>query len=294
MKQFPLFLLLMGFSISSSAQTALVESHSKFSKLLSQVESEHEQADMSYKINQMESMIKRGLIKWEDYDLEQDDFDSWRETTANITAEKIKNNCQKGLINYRQVELENEDLSDTQIYKHAVKHNVSLSVLSEAQAQEIFNILRAHKRTLAHEEYGNGCESRAHKMALIMDLLCVNSGKAFVESENIQLEGHSWGWTYHVAPVVLVASSEGVKPYIMDPSIFDKAVELGTWMHELSKMNPENQYDISFTNKYILRPYEKDLQKDEYDLKSRWQAEYTILKRKMLRLFRPLIGPLKK
>lgn len=71
------------------------------------------------------------------------------------------------------------------------------------------------------------------EMALIMDRMCLKSIKAFVRG-TIYLTSEKIKWELHVAPALLVRLNNGkITPYIIDPSLYTKAVSLTEWASKL-------------------------------------------------------------
>lgn len=268
-------------------------SEAEFRQLLNFVRSEFKQQNVNAQIAQMEKIVASENIDIESYGLGRGIFDYWRFETSKVAIKKIVKSCQSSLVNYSSLRITSDLYKSDDYIKYNVKEN-NLSVLSHQKAQEVFQILKGQEKTLVFSEYGNRCESRAHKMSMLMDELCINSGKVFIESEKIQLEGHSWSWSYHVAPTVLVETENSIETYVMDPAMFDMAVPLDVWVSELRKMHYYNTYYVTLTNKYVLFPSGKNSNPTEYQMPVEESLEYRILKGRLLRFIRYFLGPLKR
>ncbi len=87
----------------------------------------------------------------------------------------------------------------------------------------------------------DGCYARAHKMCWILNntyhyathkiFSFANSG-----SDQLSVQCQKWGgccvrWWYHVAPLVNIKTTTGVKAFVFDPAMFDQPVLLATWLH---------------------------------------------------------------
>lgn len=87
----------------------------------------------------------------------------------------------------------------------------------------------------------DGCYARAHKMCYILNnkyhysthkvFSFANSG-----SDVLSVQAQKWGgccvnWWYHVAPLVNIKTTTGVKAFVFDPAMFDQPVLLSAWLH---------------------------------------------------------------
>lgn len=109
----------------------------------------------------------------------------------------------------------------------------------------------------------DGCYARAHKMRQIMDMkygygcrkifsyegdhgyLAVDAGDCCVY------------WWYHVAPYVRVLTPEGIKEFVMDPSMFDHVVTADEWTgaQENLSCSPDAEFGhMEITPGYIYAP----------------------------------------
>jgi hypothetical protein len=108
----------------------------------------------------------------------------------------------------------------------------TISVVSEAQAQSLFSQMARQSR-IPFRYPEDGCYARAHAMSALMERRGIVSGKAFIEGDLRVSTPHSPGgsvsWWYHVAPIVLVEKDGELMPYVIDPSIFNRAVPVEEW-----------------------------------------------------------------
>jgi hypothetical protein len=287
------FILLISIlSVSIFAKVPTI-GEKEFIKTLNQVRQSFKVKDMSFHISKLESLVKSEQIDIADYGLGKGVFKYWLQETTKISKNQRANNCKNQKTNFPLESILKGHLKSDKYLRYTSNIKKNLSVLSEQDAQEVFNILKGYDNDLVYSEYGIGCESRAYAMNLIMDEMCINSAKAFVESEKIQLEGHSWSWYYHVAPIVLVRSGDTTIPFIMDPAIFDSAVPLTTWIEKLREQHYYNEYAITLTSKYVLLPSGKNLELSDYRAIDIDEVNERLLLRSLLRIVRPFMKPLK-
>lgn len=134
--------------------------------------------------------------------------------------------------------------------------NDSVSVLSESDAQKLFNELKANA-DIPFEFSIAGCEERAHEMSRLMLLKGITPLKVFAsvnEDEAPRLRrpnptssGMTVDWKYHVAPVVLVKKGREVVPFVLDPSLEKKAVPVLEWKKTMTRHEPEMKVNLKFT-----------------------------------------------
>lgn len=150
------------------------------------------------------------------------------------------------------------------LYSKDNNQKISLSVLSEDDAANIFNDL-ASRDDIPFGYPMDGCYARAHKMVRIMEDQGIIAGKAFVEGNLfIDTKFGEVGWSYHVAPVILVKTGGKIQPYILDPSMFNKPVPYDTWkskMLEKKKATFDREY---FTNRFAYDPDDRNVKYTDY------------------------------
>jgi len=264
---------------------------SEFKNLLEYVRSNYKTQNVNRDISKLESLVNEDHIDIGDYGLGRGIFDYWRKETSLIEFNSLKNKCHKYKTQFKKESINNLFTSSESL-KYKIYGNLNLSVVSRKTLQNTFDVLKGFDDELVFSEYGNGCESRAHEMARMLDEMCIESAKVFVESDKIQLPGKTWWWGYHVAPIVLVNEGQKINPYVLDPSLFSEPVSLNRWLGKLKEVNPKNTYDISLTTKYVLMPSDKDLELDDYQAQDLDTVESTLFKRKLLRFIRPFKKPL--
>jgi hypothetical protein len=264
-----------------------------FLKTLNEVRSSYSTKDMSFQIAKLEKASEEGQIDIAEFGLGRGIFKYWLEVTTKVSKKLRSQKCKNLKASFSHKTVSSTHLNSDQYLKYSSKLNEKLSALTERDAQEVFNILRGYDKELVYSEYGMGCESRAYAMNLIMDEMCINSAKVFIESEKIQLKDHNWSWIYHVAPIVLVKKGNEEIPYIMDPSLFKNAVPLQTWIEKLREQHYYNEYSLTFTDKYILLPKDKDLKLTSYRKADKEEADKRLFIRSLLRIVRPFKSPLK-
>jgi hypothetical protein len=249
---------------------------------------------MYSEILELEKLIKSQNIDISRYGLGLGVIPHWKETTLEVTEKEIQKACESNSFINEEEKLTNIEFKNSEYIKFKQIHNTqSLSVMNSSSVQDLFNLLASKENYLVHSEYGNSCESRAHAMAKIMDKLCIKSGKAFIQSKKIQVADYSWWWLYHVAPIVLVEDGDKKVPYILDPSVFDRAVPLTTWIGKLRARNYYNKYYMTIASRYTLMPWDASKNLQEYQFGDSFEVEWRLVKRKFLRMFRPFIGEIK-
>ncbi len=151
------------------------------------------------------------------------------------------------------------------------------AILSETEAQEIFNIL-AKESHIPFDYPPDCCYSRAHEMCRIMKengvecrkywLYDKNFGSSSVKSSLAPVD--SYGnpvvfpdysgnnqpvtWVYHVAPIVKVRKADGtVEDRVIDPSISSKPIRKDEWENimgsPVGSYSEESSSDAYFQNK---------------------------------------------
>ncbi len=159
-----------------------------------------------------------------------------------------------------QCELSHEQTGT--VYSPHNKKSVELTILSEERAMDVFNKLKSDEDIPFNFPY-EGCFARAHKMALDMDDMGIVSGKAFVEGELLmKMNGQEFGWSYHVASLVLVKKGSKMVPTVIDPAIFDKPVPFEEWKAFLLK-DPKSKK----TSEYFTKRFNYDPETRHSDLK---------------------------
>ena len=98
---------------------------------------------------------------------------------------------------------------------------------TKKKLDELVKALQAEKDLLPCQYTRDGCYARAQ---LIIELL-VMSGvpRNAIQKQYVCIpkKHEAFNWVYHVAPIVTL--DDGSK-YVIDPSLFDKAVSLGSWI----------------------------------------------------------------
>lgn len=143
----------------------------------------------------------------------------------------------------------------------ASKVNIGLgeervSVMSEEDAQKLFAELKSHGE-IPFDFSIAGCEERAHEMSRLMLLKGITPMKVFAsvdEDDSPRLRrpnptktGTVVEWKFHVAPAVLVKKGDQIVPYVLDPSLEDKAVPATEWRSAMTRHNPKMKVDMKFT-----------------------------------------------
>lgn len=146
-------------------------------------------------------------------------------------------------------ELEASNQSTSEIYSPFNRKNIELSILSPERAMEVFKTLKNDEDN-AFNFPVEGCFARAHRMAQVMDEMDIVSGKAFLEGEfYFNDKFGSYGWSYHVASVVLVRDKKNkLVPTVFDPGLFDRPVSLDEWKKLITK-DPKSKLRSEYLTK---------------------------------------------
>ncbi len=262
----------------------------EFHSLLNKVRSDFRTRNVNSEISRLEDLVELGQININYYGLGKGLFSYWRSVTSDYALSQIQNSCKQ---NGELKTILKSEFNRSKNLSYHLNPNINVSVIDLDYVQEIFQILYGHDNEIVFSEYGNACESRAHKMSELMDQMCIEVGKVFIQSGKVQLKNHKFWWNYHVAPFVYVRNGETLTPYVFDPSIFKKAVPMLVWIDKLRESHLDNEYKISLTNKYTILPQDitynlQEFKKDDLDT-----VEFRMMLRKALRVVRPFLTPLK-
>ncbi|WP_413585977.1 protein-glutamine glutaminase family protein [Bdellovibrio sp. HCB274] len=111
--------------------------------------------------------------------------------------------------------------------------SVSLSVLSQEQAEQLFTEFKEHSE-IPFDYPVDGCFARATAMSKVAEQSKIQMGKVWVEGtlrvtpKSKSLPNIEWG--YHVATTLYVKGVTGEPELkVFDPSMFDKPVSLEEW-----------------------------------------------------------------
>jgi hypothetical protein len=142
----------------------------------------------------------------------------------------------------------------------STKNKEELNVVGLKCANYLFEIMKDQPE-IPFENPIDGCAARAHAMSRILEDMHIISGKIFLTGDlNVQnKDGTSINWNYHVAPYLKGENTD----YVLDPSLFEKAVPLTVW----EKRQTEFGYkDESFvTNRFHYVPTDHYREMHEYN-----------------------------
>lgn len=202
--------------------------------------------------------------------------DSLTTAIKSFSSKVLKKSRGDNSVNCSQCQHSEEELSS--VYSAANKKHISLSVLTEEQANDIFTKLK-NDEDISFKYQFEGCYARAHKMAIVMDDMGIVSGKAFLEGEfYVDTKLGAIGWTYHVASLILVKKNGKKIPMIIDPAFFDQPVSYEKWKALLVKKSQSKIKSEYFTKRFNYTPKasQADLIKyDEDDLLDMEEANRT-------------------
>lgn len=140
------------------------------------------------------------------------------------------------------------------VYSKLNKKTIELSVLSESEAKQVFDTLKADEDNAFNYPL-DGCYARAHMMASKMDDMGIVSGKAFVEGElYVETKLGEANWSYHVASLVLVNVKGKPVPTVFDPGMFDKPVSYEEWKKKLLADKRGKLQSEYFTSRFNYDP----------------------------------------
>lgn len=152
------------------------------------------------------------------------------------------------------------------LYSKDNNHNIEISVVSEKDANDIFDEMKEH-RDIPFGFSIDGSYARAHKMTRIMDAMEVTSGKAFLEGELYfdDPEFGKVGLRYQVSPVVMVRQGDTLTPYVLDPALFKKPVSFQA-MKEMFLANSKSKISREyFTNRFAYDLEDREKKLTDYD-----------------------------
>ncbi len=140
------------------------------------------------------------------------------------------------------------------LYSKDNDKKIELSVISEEEANKLF------KEIVSRDDipFGypmEGCYARAHKMARLLGDKGIIAGKAFVEGQlYVDTKFGEVGWSYLVAPVLMIKKGNTITPYIFDPSLFDKPVTFEAWKAKMLAKPKAKMAREYFTNRFAYEP----------------------------------------
>lgn len=142
---------------------------------------------------------------------------------------------------------------------------IDLTILSEDEVNNTFTEIAA-RDDIPFAYPMDGCYARAHKIVRILEDKGIIAGKAFLEGELfIDTKYGEVGWGYHVAPVVLVKKGNAILPYVIDPSLFSKAVPYEEWKAKITSKSKSKLAREYFTNRFAYDPGDRVLSLKAYE-----------------------------
>lgn len=151
------------------------------------------------------------------------------------------------------------------VYSPHNKKNIELTILSEDRVKEVFKKIKEDEDIPFNYPYED-CYARAHKAALDLDEMGIVSGKAFVEGEMyFKMKHAEFGWSYHVANLVLVKKGNKLVPTIIDPATFDRPVPVEEWKAFLLKDPKSKKVSEYYTKRFNYDPETRHDDLKNYD-----------------------------
>lgn len=145
---------------------------------------------------------------------------------------------------------------------------VSVSVVDEALAREVFDELAARKDIPYPAP--DGSFARAHKMVRLLDERGLTAAKAWIVG-TLYVDSSRFGemgFTYHVAPLLWVKVGKAMLLEVLDPSLFEKPVPYETWKAKLLAKTKAKATEVFFTTRFVYTPEERKTTGDDYSEES--------------------------
>lgn len=136
---------------------------------------------------------------------------------------------------------------------------IDLTVLTEEEANTAFAEIVA-RGDIPFAYLKDGSYAHAHKMALVLESKGIISGKFFMEGKiyyDTPKQGEV-GWSYQVAPVVLIKKDGQLIPYVIDPSFFAKPVPASEWEAKLTQKSKTEISRKYYTNRFAYGPNDRN------------------------------------
>ena len=136
-------------------------------------------------------------------------------------------------------------------------YKIAVSVVSESEAQDLFEKVSA-MTDLAFDYPDEFCESRAHEMARRLEAMGVNVGKIWVGGKFYMpsdfADAGIIGWSYHVAPFVLIDKNGRQEVLILDPATFAHPVLEDEWIANLLRDSRSSLRQTHYSNRFLFQP----------------------------------------
>lgn len=168
----------------------------------------------------------------------------------------------------RQKELWHHRYNDGKPFQEASDNAKSLGVISLSQAITFFNDMKNMQCNVIQQcpcipfQYAaDGCYARAHWMRKeFIDEFGFDCQKIFSHGSlsAITQIGCTANWDWHVAPLIRVQTSSGIKQYVVDPGLFTGLVPINTWLDKQKGtvdsyiIKPGGTYGFNQINKTYL------------------------------------------
>lgn len=132
-----------------------------------------------------------------------------------------------------------------------------VSLLPIDKIQKIFSKMSALEY-IPFKYIEGGCSARAHEIAMVLEKENILVGKFFVIGKLVVptdlLSTGVVQWEEHVAPYVYTQIDQKIVPFVIDPSLFKKAVNAEEWLGRLLQNNPRSDYQIFTTSRFYFSP----------------------------------------
>jgi Spy/CpxP family protein refolding chaperone len=158
-------------------------------------------------------------------------------------------------------------------YKDLSGRELTLSVLTPEQADEVMTKLKSDTSDLKYQISETGCFPRAHFLGQRLQNLGVEAGKAWFEPSfavgkikpvmNGKSERGAQEWQFHVAPFILVDNNGKIEERVVDFALSDKATPLDQYKAQLS---PRPYWlNVQMSNRFAYDRRERWAQKSYYN-----------------------------
>lgn len=163
--------------------------------------------------------------------------------------------------------------------------NSSKKSVTPQEANQLFEDAKANDK-IPFDYPLDCCYSRAHEMCRQFESKGVECGKAWFYGEEFAAGGASLkaatpvnavtpkgyvNWTYHVAPTITVTDGSTTKTQVIDPSLFDKPVDVSAWTNRMN--DPKGKLEFSDSSPYFRMPGNSAALKDDDYSKATEQME---------------------
>lgn len=144
-----------------------------------------------------------------------------------------------------------------------IENNLKVSVVNKDKLKDLFKEIRNKKYYLQYNSYVGGCESRALKIAQMLDRRSITSIKVFLRRARYY---HGVHWPFHVATVIFMVEENEIQPFVIDPTINEnEAINIESWYNTVGVQYDEKGF---FTNRFVYLPEDINSAEEIHDYRS--------------------------